>query len=119
VRQLRHALVTLAGILCLLGVTIDVLRNWDRNGLIAAPRDPANGYRRYGVREIRRLLGGAAYIEAYAREDDMEGDMDGWHFRPASVLRREFRQAGLTHCGLYCFIDARKITAVNALEVCP
>jgi DNA-binding transcriptional MerR regulator len=38
-----------------LDVTIDVLRNWDRNGLIAVPRDPANGYRRYGVREIRRL----------------------------------------------------------------
>jgi SAM-dependent methyltransferase len=73
---------------------------------------------RAGLREIRRLLGGVAYIEAYAREDDMEGDMEGWHFRPASRLRREFREAGLTHCGLYCFIDARKIAAVNALEVC-
>jgi DNA-binding transcriptional MerR regulator len=39
----------------LLDVTIDVLRNWDRNGLIAVPRDPCNGYRRYGVPEIRRL----------------------------------------------------------------
>ena len=39
----------------LLGVSIDVLRNWDRNGLIAVPRDPANGYRRYGEQEISRL----------------------------------------------------------------
>jgi DNA-binding transcriptional MerR regulator len=39
----------------LLGVTIDILRNWDRNGLIAIPRDPANGYRRYGAPEISRL----------------------------------------------------------------
>jgi DNA-binding transcriptional MerR regulator len=39
----------------LLDVTIDVLHNWDRNGLIDVPRDPSNGYRRYGVREIRRL----------------------------------------------------------------
>jgi DNA-binding transcriptional MerR regulator len=39
----------------LLGVTIDSLRNWDRNGLIAVPRDPANGYRRYGAAEISRL----------------------------------------------------------------
>jgi DNA-binding transcriptional MerR regulator len=38
-----------------LGVTIDILRNWDRNGLIDIPRDPANGYRRYGEREIGRL----------------------------------------------------------------
>jgi DNA-binding transcriptional MerR regulator len=39
----------------LLGITIDILRNWDRNGLIDIPRDPANGYRRYGVQEISRL----------------------------------------------------------------
>jgi DNA-binding transcriptional MerR regulator len=39
----------------LLGVTIDVLRNWDRNGLITVPRDPSNDYRRYGAREISRL----------------------------------------------------------------
>jgi SAM-dependent methyltransferase len=71
-----------------------------------------------GLREIRRLLGGVAYIEAYAREDDMVGDMDGWHFRSAALYRRAFRTAGLTHCGLYCFIDAAKISAVNALEVC-
>jgi hypothetical protein len=25
-----------------------VLRNWERNGLIAIPRDPGNGYRRLG-----------------------------------------------------------------------
>lgn len=38
-----------------LSVTIDILRNWDRNGLIDVPRDPANGYRCYGAREISRL----------------------------------------------------------------
>src|SRR5512145_1121979 len=39
----------------LLGVSIDILRNWDRNGLIVIPRDPSNGYRRYGAKEISRL----------------------------------------------------------------
>lgn len=39
----------------LLGVSIDILRSWDRNGLIDVPRDPANGYRRYGASEISRL----------------------------------------------------------------
>ncbi len=39
----------------LLGVTIDILRNWDRNGLIDIPRDPSNGYRCYGSQEISRL----------------------------------------------------------------
>lgn len=38
-----------------LGITIDILRNWDRNGLIDVPRDPSNGYRRYGAQEMSRL----------------------------------------------------------------
>lgn len=71
-----------------------------------------------GLKEIRRLLGGVAYLEAYAREDDMVGDMDGWVYRSAATYRRELRSAGLTQCGMYCFIDASKLDAVNALEVC-
>jgi DNA-binding transcriptional MerR regulator len=39
----------------LLGVTADMLRNWERNGLIRVPRDPNNGYRLYGAPEIGRL----------------------------------------------------------------
>ena len=71
-----------------------------------------------GLREIRRLLAGVAYLEAYASEDDMEGDMEGWQFRSAAEYRRHFRDAGLTQCGIYCFIDMRKISAVNRFEIC-
>lgn len=39
----------------LLGVTTDVLRNWERDGLIQVPRDPCNGYRLYGAAELGRL----------------------------------------------------------------
>ncbi len=39
----------------LLGVTPDVLRNWERNGLIQVPRNPRNRYRLYGAAEIGRL----------------------------------------------------------------
>lgn len=39
----------------LLRVTIDMLRNWERNGLLQVPRDPSNGYRQYGAAEIARL----------------------------------------------------------------
>ena len=39
----------------LLGVSIDILRSWDRNGLIEIPRDPSNGYRLYGAPQISRL----------------------------------------------------------------
>ncbi len=38
-----------------LQVTPDALRNWERNGLIRVPRDPANGYRLYSAVELGRL----------------------------------------------------------------
>ena len=38
-----------------LEVSIDVLRNWERNGLINISRHPKNNYRIYGDYEIRRL----------------------------------------------------------------
>lgn len=39
----------------LLDVTPDMLRDWERNGLIDIPRDPRNGYRIYGTDEINKL----------------------------------------------------------------
>jgi DNA-binding transcriptional MerR regulator len=38
-----------------LNVTVDMLRNWERNGLLDVPRDPANQYRLYGTAEFGRL----------------------------------------------------------------
>jgi DNA-binding transcriptional MerR regulator len=52
----------------LLGVSIDMLRNWERNGLISIPRNANNRYRLYGPTEISRLrvirmLGRAGYSQ--------------------------------------------------------
>jgi len=38
-----------------LAVSVDMLRNWERSGLIIIPRDPSNQYRRYGSAEFGRL----------------------------------------------------------------
>lgn len=38
-----------------LDVSVDMLRNWERNGLIHVPRDPASGHRQYGSIEFGRL----------------------------------------------------------------
>lgn len=38
-----------------LHVSVDMLRNWERNGLLAVPRDPINHYRLYGGAEFGRL----------------------------------------------------------------
>ena len=39
----------------LLGVSLDVIRNWERNGLISVPRNSYNNYRLFGKREIERM----------------------------------------------------------------
>jgi len=39
----------------LLGITTNVLRDWERNGLITIPRDD-KGIRKYGAKEIDRLI---------------------------------------------------------------
>jgi Predicted transcriptional regulators len=38
-----------------LDISRDMLRSWERNGLITVPRNQGNGYRFYGDHEIRRL----------------------------------------------------------------
>lgn len=38
----------------ILGITIDVLRDWERNGLIQVPRN-ANGCKKFGLTEMNRL----------------------------------------------------------------
>lgn len=72
---------------------------------------------RRGLAEIRRLAGGVVFIETFATEDGMEGDHDGWIDRSETVLRRFFEEAGLTHCGFYCWIDEKKITNANRFEI--
>jgi SAM-dependent methyltransferase len=69
-----------------------------------------------GLREIRRLVRGVAFIETFAAEDAMEGDREGWIDRPAKVISRFFEDAGLRRCGFYCWIDERKIPNANRFE---
>jgi DNA-binding transcriptional MerR regulator len=38
-----------------LNVSLDMLRNWERNGLISVPREAGSGYRLYGMREFGRI----------------------------------------------------------------
>lgn len=69
-----------------------------------------------GLSEIRRLLAGVAYIEAFTTEDEMEGDRAGWHERSAAKYRRMFERAGLVQCGPNCWLDAAKFDNLNVFE---
>jgi SAM-dependent methyltransferase len=53
-----------------------------------------------GLPAFAALVGGAAYVDAAVREDEPEGDLVGWHDRPAAWYRERLRAAGLVECGL-------------------
>jgi len=69
-----------------------------------------------GLRAIRKLLGGVAYIEAFTTEDAMEGDRVNWHERSAAEYRRLFRRVGLTQCGPYCYANLDELDSLNSFE---
>jgi SAM-dependent methyltransferase len=69
-----------------------------------------------GLRAIRKLLGGVAYLEAFTTEDAMEGDRVGWLERSAAEYRRLFRRARLTQCGPYCYTNLDELDSLNSFE---
>lgn len=71
-----------------------------------------------GLRTIKKLLGGVAYIEAYTTEDAMIGDEDDWQDRSGDEYRRLFDRAGLTQCGPYTFVDRASYANLNVFETC-
>ncbi len=59
---------------------------------------------RRGLPGLVELVGGVAWLELFAREDRITGDFAGMKRRPAAEWRRLLRDAGLVHCGLFCFV---------------
>lgn len=49
-------MVTIKSAAEILGVSVETLRNWDRQGKLTAKRDPENGYRLYNISKIQEQL---------------------------------------------------------------
>ena len=69
-----------------------------------------------GLRNMRDLLGGVAYLELFAADDEMAGDTRGWHRRPPSWYRRLLRRLGLVACGMHCYVGEALSPNVATLE---
>jgi hypothetical protein len=69
-----------------------------------------------GLRAIADRLSGVTYLEAYATEDAIEGDLGAWHHRSAEQYRRHFRRAGLTPVGMHCYVGPTLADRTVALE---
>lgn len=71
---------------------------------------------RRGLPGLAELCGGVAFLETFAREDEFEGDHDGFQARPAAWYRRQFGAQGLRAAGSHCWLSPRLAGEMAALE---
>lgn len=71
---------------------------------------------RRGIRLLAERTAGMAYLELFAREDELEGDLPEGTARPAAWYRREMRRAGWIALGQHCWVTERMAGRVAALE---
>jgi len=69
-----------------------------------------------GLREIVTRLTGVAFIEAYASDEELEGDTRAMHPRNAAFYRKLFRRHHLRSCGPHCYVGPRFESGVTDFE---
>lgn len=69
-----------------------------------------------GARGFAEMCHGVAFIEAFCRGDDIEGDLDGYIARPASFYRRALNEAGFTDAGAQIWLAPAVAAEAMALE---
>lgn len=69
-----------------------------------------------GIDELADLVGGAAFLEVFTAEDEVEGDMDGFIARPARWYDALFRSVGLVPLGLQLWAHAETADCLDAME---
>jgi len=70
-----------------------------------------------GLPGLAELCGGVAFLEAFAREDDTEGDDVGFQARPAAFYRKRFAALGFRQCGSHCWLSPALAADAAALEL--
>jgi SAM-dependent methyltransferase len=74
---------------------------------------------RRGLRFMAERTGGVAFLEAYAWDDEIEGDRARFQRRRAPVYRRLFREAGFAPVGLHCYVTKDRAADLTRLELPP
>jgi SAM-dependent methyltransferase len=69
-----------------------------------------------GLAGFAELCQGLAFLEVFAREDEPDGDREGFIARPARWYRRAFAQAGFRACGSHCWLAPALAGEAAALE---
>jgi SAM-dependent methyltransferase len=70
-----------------------------------------------GLRTLGKWVGGGmAFLEFFTRDDDTEGDTEGFQPRAAATYVRLLRAAGFTHLGLHCYVGRDVGREIMAFE---
>jgi SAM-dependent methyltransferase len=72
---------------------------------------------RRGLSGFSELCGGLAWIEAYCKNDAVEGDEHGFVRRNAAFYRRAIADAGFTACGSNGYLSPSLAADAVALEI--
>lgn len=71
---------------------------------------------RRGLRQLRQLSGGVAYLEIFTRADDASGDFRQQAAKWPSWYRAVFRRSGFVPLGLHCYLPRELAHHAAALE---
>jgi SAM-dependent methyltransferase len=69
-----------------------------------------------GLRQLRRMAGGVAYLEIFTRADEATGDFRKQKAQWPSSYRARFRRAGFVSLGLHCYLPKELAAHAAALE---
>jgi SAM-dependent methyltransferase len=70
-----------------------------------------------GLKGFSELCDGLAFLELWAKEDDIVGDKIGFIERPAAWYRKQFEKAGFKACGNHSYLSANLQSSAASLEV--
>ncbi|MDR2871738.1 MAG: class I SAM-dependent methyltransferase [Xanthomonadaceae bacterium] len=69
-----------------------------------------------GLPGLAELCAGVAFLETFTRDDDFDGDNEGFQSRSATWYRNRFHKAGLTGVGSHCWLAPALADAATVLE---
>lgn len=70
-----------------------------------------------GLDGLAELCGGVAFLETFTRQDETEGDDDGFMRRPAAFYRKRFESTGMRPLGSHCWLSPALAPGAMALEI--
>ncbi|MFC3551072.1 class I SAM-dependent methyltransferase [Lysobacter cavernae] len=69
-----------------------------------------------GLPALAELCGGVAFLETYTREDETDGDDDGFKRRPAKFYRQRLQALDFTALGSHLWLAPHRRDGLAALE---